>query len=150
MTSFSRFLRHPILSCVVLILLCRTCKDFYPLNSFPMYADPGPEPSEYVVVTDDKDQPLPVFKLTGETSAKVKKKYVATRNSLATKAGVKEAATAPPEICAQAWTKVVSGLRHLAKRRRQEFPPTVRLKIGLIYQENGSFREDLTSIAESK
>jgi hypothetical protein len=131
---------------VVLIVACRIAKDFYPLNSFPMYADPGPEPSEFVVLRDGAGELVDIQKLTGETSAKVKKKYVDRRNDLATKAGIKEAATAPPEICLQAWQDVAGRLQRLAERRKKQLPAELRLQIGLLFQENGGFREDYKEI----
>ena len=84
-------------------------KEFYPFNSFPMYADPGPEPSEYVIVCDGNDAPFSVERITGDSSAKVKKKYVAARNRLADKAGIKKADEAPRELCVQAWQQAVDG-----------------------------------------
>jgi hypothetical protein len=94
-----------------------------------MYADPGPEPSEFVVLRDGAGELVDIQRLTGETSAKVKKKYVDRRNDLATKAGIKEAATAPPEICLQAWQDVAGRLQRLAERRKKQLPAELRLQI---------------------
>ena len=112
--SLRSLLTHPALALVVVVVACRAARDFYPLNSFPMYADPGPEPSEFVVVTDEMGQPVDLQILTGETSAKVKKKYIDARNDLATAAGIEKADEATPEICLQAWQEVAEprpGLR---------------------------------------
>jgi hypothetical protein len=130
-----------------------------------MYANPSEETSEYVVVTDAAGTPLPIQKITGETSAKVKKKYVAMRNDLASKAGIKEAATAPPEVCEAAWQQVSEMLHRLAAKRKQQkgkkgqadevpdLPDEIHLKLGVIYQEANGFREEeieLGKAAKSK
>lgn len=134
---------------VVLLVCCRIWRDFYPLNSFPMYADPGPEPSEFVVITDGENKPVDILKLTGETSAKVKKKYIDARNELATEAGIKKADEATPEICHQAWVDVAGRLSRLAARRNRELPPVLQLKIGEIHQENEGFRETFKEIGSA-
>ena len=140
---------HPIMAFFVIVGLCRGLKDFYPFNSFPMYANPSEETSEYVVVTDAAGTPLPIQKITGESSAKVKKKYVAVRNDLAGKAGIKEAATAPPEICEAAWREVSGMLRRLAEKRKKSLPDEIHLKMGVIYQEETGFREEEVELGKA-
>lgn len=135
---------------VVLLVGCRVLRDFYPLNSFPMYADPGPEPSEFVVISDGDDRPVDIRRITGETSAKVKKKYIDARNELATAAGIRKADEATPEICLKAWQDVAGRLERLAQRRKKELPPELHLKIGLLFQENGAFREEYKDIGAAK
>lgn len=134
---------------VVILVACRTARDFYPLNSFPMYADPGQEASDYVIVTDSNDVPVNIRQLTGETSAKVKKKYIDARNELATEAGIKTASEATPEICLQAWKEVVGRLGRLAERRKKELPAVMRLKMGEIYQDESGFREEYKLIGDA-
>lgn len=141
---------HPMAAFFVVVISCRAVHDFYPLNSFPMYAEPRSEVSEFVVLRDGAGELVDIQKLTGETSAKVKKKYVDRRNDLATKAGIKKAADATPEICLQAWQDVAGRLQRLAERRKKVLPETLRLQIGLIYQENESFREDIKEIGSAQ
>ena len=57
-------LTHPIMAMVVVIAACLLGRDSYPLNNFPMYADPGPEASEFVIVADGDDRPLDIRTLT--------------------------------------------------------------------------------------
>ena len=125
-------------------------KEFYPFNSFPMYADPGPEPSDYVIVADGDDRPVEIQWITGDTSAKVKKKFTAARNRLADRAGIRKADEAPPELVAEAWAQVVDGLRRSAAHRNRELPGPVRLKFGRIYQEDRAFREEIEFVAETR
>jgi hypothetical protein len=160
--SWRSALTHPAMAMVLTIVLCRLGmprwqkggfrmdKEFYPLNSFPMYADPGPEASEYVVTTDGNNEPVSWKELTGDTSAKVKKKFVATRNRLADEAGIKKADEAPPEILQRAWEQVVDGLRHTAARRKKTLPATLRLSLYKIYQDEGQFREEFNVVGEVK
>ncbi len=138
------------MSFVAIVVLCRVLGDFYPFNKFPMYANPAEESSEFVVVTNGKDEPIPVKLLTGETSAKVKKKYVAVRNDLAAAAGIKNAANdTPAEVKAEAWERVAEMLRKLAKKRKQSLPDPVVLKIGYLFQEPTKFREEWIVIGSS-
>lgn len=139
-------LTHPCMAFVVVVVSCLCSRTFYPLNNFPMYSDPGPEPSEFVVVSDALDAPVDIQSLTGETSAKVKKKYISERNKLATAAGIEKADEATPEICAEAWQKVAQSLVPLAERRKKSLPDSLKLKIGEIYQEDGAFREEYRQI----
>jgi hypothetical protein len=141
---------HPFTAFVVVVIACRAARDFYPLNSFPMYADPGPEPSAYVVLRDGAGELVDIQKLTGETSAKVGKKYIDRRNDLATEAGIKEAATAPPDICLHAWRDVAGRLQRLAERRKKQLPDALQLQIGMIYQENDGFREEIKEIGTAQ
>lgn len=134
---------------VVVIAACLIGRDSYPLNNFPMYADPGPEASEFVVMTDGNDRPLDIRTITGETSAKVKKKYVDARNQFARAVGIREGAKATQEIKQQAWQAVAERLERLAIRRKKTLPPVLRLKMGEIFQENGAFREVITPVAEA-
>lgn len=143
-------LTHPIMAMVVVIAACLLGRDSYPLNNFPMYADPGPEPSIFTVVADEKDQPIDIRRITGETSAKVGKKYVDTRNQLARAAGIREGAKATPEIKQQAWQVVAERLERLAVRRKKVLPPVLRLQTGEIFQENGTFREVITPVGEAR
>lgn len=148
--SLNRALTHPIMAMVAVIVACLLGRDSYPLNNFPMYADPGPEPSIFTVVADGGDQPIDIRRLTGETSAKVGKKYVDARNQLARAAGIREGIKATPEIKLQAWQAVAERLERLAARRRKFLPPVLRLKTGEIFQENGAFREVITPVAEAR
>jgi len=134
---------------VAVIAACLIGRDSYPLNNFPMYSDPGPQPSQFTVVADGADQPLDIRAITGETSAKVGKKYVDARNTFARVAGIREGAKATPEIKQKAWQAVAERLERLAVRRKKKLPAVLRLKIGDIYQENGSFREVITPVAEA-
>lgn len=135
---------------VIVIVACLLVRDSYPLNNFPMYADPGPEPSVFTVVADGADQPIDIRRITGETSAKVGKKYVDARNEFARAAGIREGAKATPEIKQQAWQEVAERLERLATRRKKNLPPVLRLKSGEIFQENGGFREVITPVAEAR
>ena len=144
--SIRSVLTHPCMAFVVVVVACLCSRTFYPLNNFPMYADPGAEPSEFVVVSDARDAPVDIQSLTGETSAKVKKKYISERNKMATAAGIEKADQATPEICARAWQKVAESLLPLSERRKKSLPATLKLKIGEIYQENGAFREEYREI----
>ena len=143
-------LTHPIMAMVVVIAACLLGRDSYPLNNFPMYADPGPEPSVFTVVADGADQPIDIRRITGETSAKVGKKYVDARNQIARAAGIREGAKATPEIKQQAWQDVAGRLERLAIRRKKMLPPVLRLKAGEIFQENGGFREVISPVAEAR
>lgn len=145
-----QLLTHPVLSLPILVLTCLVAKNFYPLNNFPMYADPGPEPSEFVVVSDADNVPVDILEITGETSAKVKKKYIATRNDYATKAGIEKANQATPEICARAWQEVAERLERLAIRRKKSLPEQLRMRVGEIYQEAGAFREEYVEIGTAQ
>lgn len=143
---FRSALTHPWMAFAVVVVACLFSRTFYPLNNFPMYADPGPEPSEFVVVSDALDAPVDIQSLTGETSAKVKKKYISERNKMATAAEIEKADEATPEICAKAWQKVAQSLVPLAERRRKSLPDSLKLKIGEIYQEDAAFREEYREI----
>ncbi len=131
---------------VVVVLGCRAVHDFYPLNSFPMYADPGPEPSEYVVLRDGAGVLVDIQMLTGETSAKVKKKYIDRRNELATAAGIEKADEATPALRAQAWRDIAGRLQRLAQRRKRVLPDQIQMQVGLIYQDDAGFREEVQDI----
>ena len=65
--SIRSVLTHPCMAFVVVVVACLFSRTFYPLNNFPMYADPGPEPSEFVVVSDALDAPGDIQSLTGDS-----------------------------------------------------------------------------------
>ncbi len=134
----------------VVVILCRWAGDFYPLNKFPMYADPGTDSSRFIVIRDGSGQLVDMQRLTGETSAKVGKKYVDARNDLAAKAGIKEGEKATAEIKQAAWQEVAGRLERLAKKRRKQLPAELRLEMGDIFQENGAFREVITPVATAR
>jgi hypothetical protein len=148
--KFPLVCQHPLAVFFVIVIGCRIARDFYPLNNFPMYADPGPEPSEYLVLRDGTGALVNIKFLTGETSAKVGKKYIKQRNDLATRAGIQEAATAGPEICAQAWRDVAESLKPLAKRRKRQLPAKLTMERGMIYQEAGRLREEFIPIGTAE
>ncbi len=135
---------------VVVIAACLIGRDAYPLNNFPMYADPGPEPSVFTIVADGDDKPVDIRALTGETSAKVGKKYVDARNEMAKAAGIDEGAKATPEIKQRAWQEVAERLERLAVKRKKKLPRVLRLSTGELFQENGGFRETITHIGEAR
>jgi hypothetical protein len=133
---------HPIWLFLVFLLLCRGLGDFYPFNKFPMYANPADETSDFIIVTDADGKPLPMEKLTGESSPKIKKKYTAVRNDLAAAAGIKDAANGcPPEICQQAMQKVAEMLWRLAAKKKQTLPDVLTMQQVKLYQEATGFRE---------
>jgi len=141
-----KLLRHPIMMMVVLVLLCRVVKNAYPFNSFPMYADPSPHPSDYLVVADaTTGTPLDVKKLTGLSSAKVKKIYTERLNRTTDKLNLTPQ-EATPEIKKKVFEETVRQLREAAVRRKKDFPDKIRITNMLIYQDynNGkaTFREE--------
>lgn len=136
-----------MMAMVTAVILCRWAGDFYPLNKFPMYADPGTESSRFIVVKDGEGALVDIQRLTGETSAKVGKKYVDARNDFAARAGIKEGEKATEEIKQAAWQAVAERLDRLAKRRKKELPSVLKLEVGDIYQENETFREVITPVA---
>ena len=109
----------------------------------------GAKTDSRVVVADGEDRPLDIRTLTGETSAKVKKKYVDARNQFARAVGIREGVKATPEIKRQAWQAVAERLERLAIRRKKKLPTVLRLKVGEIFQENGAFREVITPVSDA-
>lgn len=140
-----RVLLHPIMMLVVMIALCRGVKNFYPFNSFPMYADASVEPSDYLIVANAEDgTPLDIKRQAGFTSAKVKKIYTDRLNN-ATEAVDKDPDEATPEIRKQVFDSMMKQLRAAAVKRRKPLPDKVRITNMRIYQDyqNGTvkFRE---------
>ena len=138
-----RAVRHPIMMMVVLILLCRVAKNAYPLNSFPMYADPSPAPSDYLIVADGNGTPINVKKITGFTSARVKKIYTERLNRTCSRLKI-ESEDAPPEVLQTVFSETMRQLREAAATRRKRLPEKVRITNVLIYQDHetgGGFRE---------
>ena len=136
-------LRHPIMVMVVLIVLCRGVKNAYPFNSFPMYADPSPHPSDYLIVADGDGTPINVKRLTGLSSAKVKKVYTERLNRTCHKLDL-DPGQATPEIRQQVFAETMRQLREAASKRGKVMPEKVRVTNMLIHQdyENGvRFRE---------
>jgi hypothetical protein len=139
-------LRHPIMMLVVLVLLCRVAKNFYPFNSFPMYADPSPHPSDYLIVADaTTGQALDVKKITGLSSAKVKKIYTERLNRTSDKADLTPQ-EAPPEMRQKVFAETMRQLREAANKRKRPFPEKVRITNMFIYQDyedgKAKFREE--------
>lgn len=146
----ARILRHPIMMMVVLILLCRVVKNAYPFNSFPMYADPSPHPSDYLIVADDAGNPINVKHMTGLSSAKVKKKFTQGLNRACEKLDI-EPTEATPEIRQKVFDNMMRELRDLAAARKRPLPDRVRITNVLIYQDqNGTvaFREESQLLGE--
>ena len=138
-----RAVRHPIMMMVVLILLCRVAKNAYPFNSFPMYADPSPAPSDYLIVADGNGTPINVKKITGFTSARVKKIYTERLNRTCSRLKI-ESEDAPPEVLQTVFSETMRQLREAAATRRKRLPEKVRITNVLIYQDHetgGGFRE---------
>jgi hypothetical protein len=149
--KFRRALRHPIMMMVLLVVLCRTVKNAYPFNSFPMYADPSPYPSDYVIVADANGTPINVKKMTGLSSAKVKKIFTDRLNRTTHRLDI-EPHEAPPELRQKIFTDVMKELREAAMKRKKPLPDKVRITNMLIYQDysNGvaSFREEPRLLGE--
>lgn len=135
---------------VVLILLCRVVKNAYPFNSFPMYADPSPHPSDYLIVADDSGKPINVKRMTGRTSAQVKKIFTERLNKACQKLDI-EATEAPPEVLKKVFDETMVQLRELAVKRERPFPAKVRITNVLIYQDTeggAAFREEPQLLGE--
>ncbi|WP_206026240.1 hypothetical protein [Roseimicrobium sp. ORNL1] len=146
----ARILRHPIMMMVVLILLCRVVKNAYPFNSFPMYADPSPYPSDYLIVADGAGNPINVKQMTGLSSAKVKKKFTQGLNRACDAVNI-EPTEATPEIRQKVFNNMMRELRELAEKRNRPLPDKVRITNVLIYQDykdGAAFREEPQLLGE--
>jgi hypothetical protein len=146
----ARILRHPIMMMVVLILLCRVVKNAYPFNSFPMYADPSPHPSDYLIVADAEGKPINVKHMTGLSSAKVKKKFTQGLNRACDAMDI-EPSEATPEIRQKVFNNMMRELRELAEKRNRPLPDKVRITNVLIYQDykdGAAFREEPQLLGE--
>jgi hypothetical protein len=147
----SRALRHPIMVMVLLIVLCRAVKNAYPFNSFPMYADPGPYPSDYLIVADGNGTPINVKQITGLSSAKVKKIYTERFNRTCGKLEI-EPENATVEVRQTVFAETMAQLRKLADKRRRLLPEKVRITNMLIYQDyegdGVKFREEPQVLGE--
>jgi hypothetical protein len=146
----SRALRHPIMVMVLLIVLCRAVKNAYPFNSFPMYADPGPYPSDYLIVADGNGTPINVKQITGLSSAKVKKIYTERFNRTCSKLGM-EPENATIEVRQTVFAETLRQLREAAAKRRKQLPDKVQITNMLIYQTYDSgakFREEPQILGE--
>lgn len=146
-----RALKHPIMVMVLLVVLCRAVKNAYPFNSFPMYADPSPHPSDYLIVADGDGTPINVKNMTGLSSAKVKKILTDRLNRTTHKLDM-EPEDAPPELRQKVFTQVMKELREAAAARKRALPDKVRITNVLIYQdysESGvKFREEAQLLGE--
>lgn len=144
-------LKHPIMMMVLLVVLCRAVKNAYPFNSFPMYADPSPEASDYLIVADGNGTPIDVKRLTGLSSAKVKKIYTERLNST-THALHMEPENATPEVRQKVFADTMAQLRKFAASRKRKLPEKVRITNMLIYQDYGAdgvkFREEARVLGE--
>jgi hypothetical protein len=146
-----RAFTHPIMMMVLLVVLCRTMKNAYPFNSFPMYADPSPYPSDYLIVADGNGTPINVKRMTGLSSAKVKKIFTDRLNRTTHRLDI-EPHEASPELRQKVFSEVMKELREAAVKRRKPLPDKVRITNMLIFQEhsNGgvSFREEPQILGE--
>jgi hypothetical protein len=149
--KISRALRHPIMMMVVLVLLCRVVKNAYPFNSFPMYADPSPHPSDYLIVADGNGTPINVKHMTGLSSAKVKKIFVDRLNRTTHRLDI-EPHQASPELRQKVFSEVMKELREAAVKRKRPLPDKVRITNMLIFQEYAEdgvkFREEVQWFGE--
>lgn len=145
-----RALKHPIMVMVLLVVLCRTVKNAYPFNSFPMYADPSPYPSDYLIVADGDGTPINVKKITGLTSAKVKKIYTERLNRTTDKMDL-DPQDATPEIKQKVFSETMRQLREAAAKRHKALPDKVRITNMFIYQDGtgeSAFREEARVLGE--
>jgi hypothetical protein len=145
-----RAFQHPIMVMVLLIVLCRTVKNAYPFNSFPMYADPSPYPSDYLIVADGDGTPINVKQITGLSSAKVKKIYTERLNRTTDKMDL-DPDQATPEIRRKVFSETMRQLREAAAKRKKALPDKVRITNMFIYQDgNGdpAFREEARVLGE--
>lgn len=132
---------------VLLIVLCRGVKNAYPFNSFPMYADPSPHPSDYLIVADGEGTPINVKHMTGLSSAKVKKVYTERLNRTCSKLDM-EPEDATPDIRQRVFAETMRQLREAAVKRKRPLPDKVRITNVLIYQEGSAFREEQQVLGE--
>lgn len=135
---------------VVLVLLCRVVKNAYPFNSFPMYADPSPYPSDYLIVADEKGTPINVKQITGLSSAKVKKIYTERLNRTCSRLKI-EPQKAPAEVKNLVFSETMRQLREAAAKRKKTLPEKVRITNVLIYQEyegGARFKEEPQVLGE--
>ncbi len=132
---------------VILVVLCRVVKNAYPFNSFPMYADPSPAPSDYLIVADGNGTPINVKFMTGLSSAKVKKVYTERLNRTCSKLKM-EPEDATPEVRQKVFAETMRQLREFAVKRKRPLPDKVRITNVLIYQDDAKFREEPQVLGE--
>jgi hypothetical protein len=145
-----RALQHPIMVMVLLVVLCRVVKNAYPFNSFPMYADPSPYPSDYLIVADGDGTPINVKQITGLSSAKVKKIYTERLNRTTDKMDL-DPEEATPEIKQKVFAETMRQLREAAAKRKKVLPDKVRITNMFIYQDgtgDPAFREEARVLGE--
>jgi hypothetical protein len=145
-----RALQHPIMVMVLLVVLCRAVKNAYPFNSFPMYADPSPYPSDYLIVADGDGTPINVKQITGLSSAKVKKIYTERLNRTTDKMDL-DPEEATPETKQKVFSETMRQLREAAAKRKKALPDKVRITNMFIYQDgtgDSAFREEAIVLGE--
>ncbi|OAI57974.1 hypothetical protein AYO49_01660 [Verrucomicrobiaceae bacterium SCGC AG-212-N21] len=135
---------------VVIVVLCRVVRNGYPFNSFPMYAEPSPYPSDYLIVADANGTPINVKQITGLSSAKVKKIYTERLNRTTDMLDL-DPDQATPEIKQKVFAETMRQLREAAARRKKKLPEKVRITNMLIYQDGmgeSAFREEARVLGE--
>ncbi len=116
--------------------------EFYPFSNFPMYSSFSPS-TYYVYVTDLRDEPVPVTRLTGKVLSNLKKQYDTELKRLKSAAGVLQAEL-PVEARREAGEVVLRWLLPFAREDKLAELDGLRLKeVTITHGDEGIVKDTL-------
>lgn len=152
---FHKLRRHPIFIVLVFVLASKIIGEFYPLSPFSMYSNPSSVPLRYYYVADGDGEPIPILWHSGQTPARLTKKYRAERGQIEQaleKSDGKEQLS-DAEIRAEAGKIVlryVIKLSHGRSKKRHLKPPLQLVEVAIHMDDDGKLHETPVTVAELK
>ena len=139
---------HPLIPCAALAVVLVAIGDAYPLSPFPMYSNIDTS-ADILLVTNEKDEVLPLSRLFNSGSAQLKKRFEKTLQKVA---GTREYEDAPEakrraagmEFLKDLWAGRDAG--DVAKL--PSAPLELRLKMRTVTVEGTQFKDATSGIAE--
>jgi hypothetical protein len=135
----------PLLALAAYTTLSLVLEENYPFSHYPMYSNPSPERT-FFVVADGDGEPIPVATLTGISCPKVGKMFRTKSDELAGSLGVRRRELDAGQLRAVAGA-VFAQLREGAATRNQPMPEKLRLSIASVSYVDGQVVEDHELVA---
>ncbi len=143
-----RWWQHPLVPCAAVAVLLVAVGDAYPLSPFPMYSNIDTS-ANMLLVTNEKDEALPLSRLFNSGSAQLKKRF---EKELQDQTGTREYQDVKPEqqvAAGQAFLRDLWAGRDKGDVAKLPAPPQVlRLKIRTMTMNGTEFGDTIHPIAD--
>lgn len=134
--------------CAIVAAALTAIGDAYPLSPFPMYSNIDTS-ADMLLVTNEKDEVLPLSRLFNSGSAQLKKRYEKVLQKSAGTREYEKASESERRAAGEAFLKDLWADRDKGDVAKLAAPPaSLRLKIRTFTMEGTNFSDKMTPIAE--